>query len=150
MSVNAVLGGFGGLVQWMLRIGEARHPGPRCPLPDRLSIECVDVGCWLSNGDLALQSVASFLSVVEHRLIPARARSATKELRVRRGHTSVWAPAYQDSIPGGHAGVGVVSIQGASLLFLLFALLNLRSTLGWVGLLESLFHWPVEVLLICL
>ena len=71
----------------MLRIGEARHPGPRCPLPDRLSIECVDVGCWLSNGDLAVQSVASFLSVVEHRLIPA--------------------------IPGGHAGVGVVSIQGA-------------------------------------
>ena len=28
---------------------------------------------------------------------------------------SVWAPACQDTIPGGHAGVGVVSLGGAPL-----------------------------------
>ena len=104
---------FWGLVEWMLHIGEARHPGPRCLPSDRQSIECVNVGVWLSNGDLALESAASFLSVVEHRLIPATARSISKDLRVNYGHASVWAPACPDSIPGGHAGVGVVSLQGA-------------------------------------
>ena len=36
-------------ILWMMPIGEARHPGPRVPSRD-LSIECVNVGGWLSNG----------------------------------------------------------------------------------------------------
>ena len=51
--------------------------------------------------------------MVEHQLIPARVRSVTKSLKVNNGHVAVWAPACQDSIPGGHAGVGVVSHKGA-------------------------------------
>ena len=68
----------------------------------------------MTYGDLALDSCAQFLAVAEHRLIPARARSVGHQLR-RAGFHSVWAPACQDSIPGGHAGVGVVSLGGAPL-----------------------------------
>ena len=46
------------------------------------SIECVNVGGWLSNGDTALGSTSSFFPEVEHRLIPARARSITEGLKV--------------------------------------------------------------------
>ena len=52
--------------------------------------------------------------VAEHRLIPSRARSVCHQLR-RAGHHSVWAPACQDEIAGGHAGVGVISLGGAPL-----------------------------------
>ena len=106
---------YWGIVLWMLRIGESRHPGPRFPPSQGFSIECINVGGWLSNGDTALESTEHFLAVVEHRLIPARARSVANSLRVTAGHVSVWAPACQDSIPGGHAGVGVVSLKGAPL-----------------------------------
>ena len=61
-----------------------------------------------------MDSCAQFLAVAEHRLIPARARSVGHQLR-RAGFHSVWAPACQDTIPGGHAGVGVVSLGGAPL-----------------------------------
>ena len=63
---------------------------------------------------MALDSCAQFLAVAEHRLIPSRSRSVCHQLR-RAGHHSVWAPACQDSILGGHAGVGVVSLGGAPL-----------------------------------
>ena len=99
----------------MLRIGEARHPGPRSPPSHNLSIECANIGGWLSNGDTALESTAHFFAVVEHRLIPARARSVANSLKVTAGYVSVWAPACQDSIPGGHAGSGVISLKGAPL-----------------------------------
>ena len=105
---------FWGKILWMLRIGEARHPGPRFRSKN-LSIECVNVGGWLSNGDTALESTAHFLAVVEHRLIPARSRSVANSLKVTAGFVTVWALACQDSIPGGHAGVGVVSLKGALL-----------------------------------
>ena len=100
----------------MLHIGRARHPGPgpRVFLPGQLSIEFVNVGGWLTSGDLALDSCAQFLAVAEHRLIPSRARSVCHQLR-RAGHHSVWAPACQDKIAGGHAGVGVISLGGAPL-----------------------------------
>ena len=61
-----------------------------------------------------MDSCAQFLAVAEHRLIPARARSVGHQLR-RAGFHSVWAPACQDTIPGGHAGVGVVSLGGSPL-----------------------------------
>ena len=106
---------YWGKILWMLRIGEARHPGPRSPPSKHFSIECVNIGGWLSNGDCASESPADFLAVVEHRLIPAPARSITRSLRVTAGVVSIWAPACHDSIPGGHAGVGVVSLKGAPL-----------------------------------
>ena len=58
--------------------------------------------------------VLSFLLLPEHRLIPSRARSVGHQLR-KAGHHSIWAPACQDKIAGGHAGVGVVSLGGAPL-----------------------------------
>ena len=107
---------FWELVVWMLYIGRARHPGPanRSFTPGQLSIEFANIGGWLTYGDLAMDSCAQFLAVAEHRLIPARARSVGHQLR-KAGFHSVWAPACQDSIPGGHAGVGVVSLGGAPL-----------------------------------
>ena len=112
---------FWGVILWMMRIGEARHPGPRSPPSSSFSIEYINVGGWLSNGDSPLESPADFLAVTEHRLIPARARSVTNSLRVSSGIVSVWAPACQDSIPGGHAGVGVVSMKGAPITLPTFA-----------------------------
>ena len=79
-----------------------------------MSIEFANVGGSLTFGDLALDSCAQFLAVAEHRLIPSRARSICHQLR-RAGFHSVWAPACQDRIAGGHAGVGVISLGGALL-----------------------------------
>ena len=50
-----------------------------------------------------------FLAVVEDWLVPA----VTNDLRVNSRGSSVWAPACQESVPGGHAGVGAVSLRGA-------------------------------------
>ena len=61
-----------------------------------------------------MDSCAQFLAVAEHRLIPSRASLVGHQLR-RAGHHSIWAPACQDTIAGGHAGVGVVSLGGAPL-----------------------------------
>ena len=103
------------LLIWMLSIGRARHPGPgTSSYPRGFSIEFLNVGGWLSRGDLALESSAHFLAIAEHRLVPARARAVTTQLRQAR-RSSVWAPSCQDVTPGGHAGVGVISLHGASL-----------------------------------
>ena len=64
-----------------------------------------------------------FLAVAEHRLIPAR--YIGHQLR-KAGHQSVWAPAFQDQVACGHAGVGVVS-PGCALGKLCPPLLPLRS-----------------------
>ena len=42
------------------------------------------------------------------------ARNVTTQLRKAR-RSSVWAPSWQDVTPGGHAGVGVISLHGAPL-----------------------------------
>ena len=107
---------FLGVICWMLHIGSARHPGPgpRDIIPGQLSIEFINIGGWLTSGDLAMDSCAQFLAVAEHRLTPSRARSICHQLD-KAGHHSVWAPACQDRIAGGHAGVGVVSLGGAPL-----------------------------------
>ena len=102
-----------GLILWMLSIGRARHPGPcTSSYPSGFSIEFLNVGGWLSRGDLALESKAHFLAVAEHRLVPARARNVITQLRKAR-RSSVWAPSCQDVTPGGHAGGGVISLHGA-------------------------------------
>ena len=102
------------LLLWVLSCGGARHPGPgpRVFTPGELSIEFANVGGWLTSSDFALDSCAQFLAVAEHMLIPSRTRSICHQLR-RAGFHSVWAPACQDRIAGGHAGVGVVSLGGA-------------------------------------
>ena len=58
---------------WVLYKGRARHPGPgpRFFTPGQLSIEFVNIGGWLTCGDLALDSCVQFLAVTEHRLIPS-------------------------------------------------------------------------------
>ena len=60
------------------------------------------------------------LAVAEHRLMPARARSMGYQLR-KAGYQSVWSPACQDQVAGGHAGVGVVILGGAPLAVPTFA-----------------------------
>ena len=82
------------------QIGRARHLGP----------EIFKVGGFLTHGDYALETDADFLAVVEHRLVPARARSESKRLK-RAGRWSIWAPASHESGNVGHAGVGVVSLR---------------------------------------
>ena len=61
-----------------------------------------------------MDSCAQFLVVAEHRLIPATVTSVGHQL-CKAGFQSVWAPAYQDHISGGHSGVGVVSLCGSPL-----------------------------------
>ena len=99
----------------MLTVGRARHPGPgTSSYPSGFSIEFLNVGGWLSRGDSALESTAHSLAIAEHRLVPARARNLTSQLR-KVCRSSVWAPSCQDVTPGGHAGVGVISLHGAPL-----------------------------------
>ena len=99
--------------------------------PGQLSVEFVNVGGWLTCGDLALHSCAQFLAVAEHRLIPSRTRSVSHQLR-KAGHQSVWSPACQDHVAGGHAGVGFFCL-GCALPFLslLLVLISFRSFSGW-------------------
>ena len=81
-------------------------PGPRFFTPSQLSVEFVNVGGWLTSGDLALDSCAQFLAVAEHRLIPSRARLVITLfglLLVRIGLLVVML------------GLGVVSLGGCSL-----------------------------------
>ena len=69
----------------MLSICRARHPGPcTSSYPSGFSIEFLNVGGWLSRGDLALESTAHFLAIAENRLVPARARTVTTQLRQAR------------------------------------------------------------------
>ena len=79
-----------------------------------------------------MDSCAQFLAVAEHRLIPSSARSVCHQRR-KAGHQSVWSPACQDQVAGGHAGVGVVSLGDALFLFPPLLLLSLRSSLTCVG-----------------
>ena len=85
----------------VLYIRRARHPGlgPRDFTPGQQSVEFVNVGGWLTYGDLALDSCAQFLAVAEQRLIPSRARSICHHLR-RAGYQSVWSLACQDQVAG--------------------------------------------------
>ena len=61
-----------------------------------------------------------FVAVVEHRLVPARARSEGKRLLLA-GVRSVWAPACLEGGHVGHAGVGVVSLRDAPISLPTFA-----------------------------
>ena len=90
---------FWELVIWILHIGRARHRGSVSGRGShgRLSGEFVDVGGWLTHGDMALDSCAQFLAVAENRLIPAWAKSTGHQLW-RADRQSVLTPACQDQI----------------------------------------------------
>ena len=45
-----------------------------------LHVEFLNVGGWLSDGDLVLGSMASFLALGEHSLVPARTRAVRNDL----------------------------------------------------------------------
>ena len=88
-------------------------------------VEIFNVGVWLTHGDFALGKGFDFLAVVEHRVIPARVRSERSRLW-GKGLASIWAPACQDSSHVGNAGVGVVSLRGASVSVPTFATAQLQ------------------------
>ena len=85
---------FLGKVVWMVWRGRARHPGPR-PGSEYLAVEFLNVGCWLSHGDLALEHDGDFLAVSEHKLIPARCRDACHGMS-KRGTHAIWSPTNQN------------------------------------------------------
>ena len=90
----------------------------------------MDVSGMLADLDSCAQCLAVGL---EHRLIPSWARSICHQLR-NAGYQSVWSPACQDQVAGGHAVVGVVSLGGALPLTSFFlSPLSLRSFSGWAG-----------------
>ena len=65
-------------------------------LPSHFGVEFLNVGGWLTHGDLALEVGDDFLAVVEHRLIPARVWGEWARLK-RKSLASIWAPACQES-----------------------------------------------------
>ena len=77
-----------------------RHPGPTS-LPRHVGVEFLNVGGWLTHGDLALEAGVDFLAVAEHRLIPSRVGSEWSRLE-GKGLASIWAPACQGSSRGAH------------------------------------------------
>ena len=142
---------FWGLILWHFWAGRARHPGPPSQ-PHSVSLEFLNVGGWLTHGDLALDAGVDFLAVAEHRLIPARVRSEWSRLR-GKGLSSIWAPASQDSSHVGNAGVGVVCLRGAPLALPTFAtdvLCGVCSLLRLVGFCTCLFFMVIRVLMLML
>ena len=117
---------------WLLWVGRARHPGPIGG--GALSLEALNVGVWLTHGDTALETSSDFLAVSEHRLIPA-GLGVRAELR-RKGIHSVWGSCFQEGSHVGHAGVGVVSLEGAPVSTPSFATAAFRQFLSldvWFG-----------------
>ena len=98
---------------------EGQHPGPT-PLRRHVGVEVLNVGGWLTHGNLALEARVDFLAVVEHRLIPARVGSEWARL-TGKCLASSWAPACQGTSHVGNAGVGVISMRGAPLALPTFA-----------------------------
>ena len=82
------------LILWMLSIGRARHPCPCTPsYPSGFSLEFLNVGGWLSRGDLALESEAHFLLLLNTVLSPLELAklplSFVKLVVLRFGHPLV-------------------------------------------------------------
>ena len=129
---------FWGKILWYLWIGRARHPGPSS---NNLDVEVFNVGGFLTHGVFVLDTDADFVAVVEHRLVPARARSEGKML-LHAGVRSVWAPASLEGWHVGHAGVGVVSLRGASISLPTFATVGFSEFFHLGGALRC--HLPLS------
>ena len=74
---------------WFSLLASLDWDGPTS-LPPHSGIEVLNLGSWLTHGDLALGVAVDFLAVVEHRLIPARVRSEWSRLK-GKGLSSIWA-----------------------------------------------------------
>ena len=136
------------MVLWHLWSGSARHAGPG---PAPFLIEVLNVGWWLTHCDFALDAEVDFLAVVERRLIPARVTSEWAGLRSKK-LASIWAPASKDASHVGYAGVGVVSLSGASLWLPSIDTVQFQRFFFFtvVGLLVACFLWVVVGLCIWL
>ena len=136
---------LGELVIWMLHTGKARQSWAWqtffLPL-----VSCrwsfVNVGGWLTYGNLALDSCAQFLAVAEHGLIPSRARSVGHLLR-RAGHQSVWALPVRRRLLVVMLGLGWSVQVLLLLLYLPLRPLDSRSSFSWGELCGSLS--PLEM-----
>ena len=82
-----------------LWFGRARHPGPGAL---SFAVEVLNVGGWLTHGDLALDTKVDFLGCFGASVDPARVRGEWARL-CRMGLATVWAPASQDTSHVGHA-----------------------------------------------
>ena len=82
-----------------------------------------------------MEAGVDFLAVIEHRLVPARARSECRRLR-DKGISSVWSPASQEFSLVGNAGVGVVALRGAPLALPTFATSEFERFFGLGGALR--------------
>ena len=100
---------------------------------DTLPLGCAYSALMLLLGTLLWKVRQIFLAVVEDLLVPA----VTNDLGVNSRGSSVWALACQESVPGGHAGVGAVSLRGAPFTpsFLLHSWVS-----DWEDPLERYFH----------
>ena len=127
-----------GFLLWMLYNGRARHPG-RGHHSGTLSylniflcrfFEFIIVGSWLSTGDLALECQAHSLAIAEHRLIPARTRNVTTQLR-QAGISIVWPLPAKMSRLVVMLGLGKFVCMVHLLHFLLSPRLLSRSSFVW-------------------
>ena len=74
--------------------------------------EVAHLGVWLSQGGPVVDFPGHFLEVAEHHLVSAPQCCQGVATRLRSSGVSFfWALACQDSVPGGHAGVGDVSFR---------------------------------------
>ena len=92
--------------------------------------EFIIVGGWLSTGDLALECQAHSLAIAEHRLIPARARNVTTQLR-QAGISIVWPLPVKMSRLVVMLGLGKFVCMVHLLHFLLSPSLLSRSSFVW-------------------
>ena len=99
-----------------------------------MSVEVLNVGGWLTHGDMVLDTCVDFLAVVEHRLVPARVRGEWARLRAR-GASSVSGLLLLRNPPMLVMVVLVLSVCAVlPFLFLLVLLPSLRGSLIVVGL----------------
>ena len=95
----------------MLHIGKARHPG-LVSGKVRKGVSQLSLPMWVVGLPMGIWHWIPVLS--SWPLVPTRAGFMGHQLR-KADRQSVWAPAGQDLISGGHAGLGVIGLCGAPL-----------------------------------
>ena len=101
--------------------------GQGAPLLISLSSSVLMLWAGFQMVILLWKSHASFLAVVGHRLIPARARSIANDLRINSRAVSIWAPACLDLFLGLILVLEWFVCKGPHSLSLLSAFLSLKS-----------------------
>ena len=93
--------------------------------PGQLSVEFVNIGGWLTHGDLSLDSCAQFLAVAEHKSAISCGRLGTSLFRL--------LPA-RIRLLGVMLGLGLLVLVVPLLPSLLILPLGFRSSFDWAGL----------------